>query len=100
MPMGLDPKAVDKLVTEPADCVGSISYSDPGLVSPVIKTLPTATSTPAAPVAPVQVSSTRPSLALMRDTVLLPKFGTHRSAPSDSTNTGKVPTVVRLRLFA
>src|SRR5262249_17529093 len=51
--------------------------------------------TPWALVAPVQVSSSLPSLARTRETVPPPpELATHRSAPSDSTNSAVVPTVV------
>ena len=50
---------------------------------------PIATRTPKAPVAPVQVSSSLPSLARTRETVPSPRLATQISAPSDRTTQRK-----------
>src|SRR6266404_20939 len=80
--------------TAPAGWVGSIWYSLPGLAELAMKTFPIAHNTLKALVVPVQVSSSLPSLPLTRETVLEREFATHRSAPSDWTSCGEVPTVV------
>ena len=69
----------------------------PGLVWPVTRIRPIATSTPTALVAPVQVSCSLPSLARTRETELPLTFATQISAPSDLRSTGLLPTVVRPR---
>src|SRR6185369_3751154 len=54
-----------------------------------------ATRGPQAPVAPVQVSSSLPSLARTRETVPPERFATQTSAPSQAQRYGLEPTVVR-----
>src|SRR5262249_683903 len=93
------PNVFITVVTVPGDCVGSILYSAPGVVSPVMKTCPAATRIPLAPLAPPQVSSNLPSLARTRETVP-PRFATHKSAPSEATSCGSRPTEVNPRPFS
>src|SRR5687768_14767818 len=65
IPKGPLPKELVKVLTIPAGWVGSIMYRLPdGFVCPATKTLPIAQTIPTALVAPVQVSSTFPSLDL------------------------------------
>src|SRR5262249_27880734 len=92
------PRLLATVVTAPAAWRGSIRKSCPELEFPVTKTRPIATSTPYAANAPVHVSSSLPSLPRTRETVPPPpKFATHRSAPSDSTSLGVLPTAVSPR---
>src|SRR5262245_29728108 len=97
MPRGVSTNSDVRVVTAPAGCWGSIWYRL--LVPPVTKTFPIATSTPKAADAPVQVSISLPSLALTLATVPLPEFATQRSAPSDLTSAGLLPTMVAVRLL-
>src|SRR5262245_24828606 len=56
---------------------------------------PMAGRTPTAEEAPVHVSRSFPSLPRTRETELLLELATQRSAPSDLTRAGRLPTVVR-----
>src|SRR5262249_39701433 len=95
IPLGASPRLLATVVTAPGAWLGSIMKSLPrGEVLPETKIRPMATAIPAARVAPVQVASSVPSLPRTRETELLPKFATQRSAPSDWTYWGLVPTVV------
>src|SRR6187549_3397797 len=99
MPKEPTPKVLDKVVTAPAGCVGSIIYRLPGLVAPVRKILPIAATGALVPIAPVQVSSSLPSLGLILITLPVALFATQRSVPSNSTSAGKLPTFVKVRLL-
>src|SRR6266545_5962604 len=82
---GVSPRLLARVVTAPAGCAGSIRYSLPGVVPPAMKTLPAAATGARADVAPVQVSSSLPSLPRTRETVPPVRLATQMSAPSDWT---------------
>src|SRR5262249_6850789 len=92
MPVGLTPRLLATVVTAPAVRAGSISNRVPGFVCPATKTRLGPIASPKAFVVPVQVSSSRPSLARTRGTV--PPLAIQRSAPSNSTKRGAPPIVV------
>src|ERR1041384_26178 len=97
MSKGAPPRLLDSVVPGPPEAVGFIWYRVPGFVAPVTNTLPIAHNTPCASVAPVHVSISFPSLARTLETVPLSLFATHRSAPSDWTDNGLLPTTVNAK---
>src|SRR6266508_4379035 len=80
--LGLSPRLVATVVTAPAGWEGSMRKSLPGEPLPARMIFPIAGRTPCTLVAPVQVSSSLPSLARTRETVPPSLLPTQISTPS------------------
>src|SRR5580704_15828111 len=91
MALGPLPRLLAAVATAPGGWAGSITYSLPGETPPATKTLPAATITPRASVAPVQVPSTLPVPACTWITWLPPKADAQMALPSAAQNCGPLP---------
>src|SRR5215471_8520278 len=94
IPIESSPRLLATVETAPAGCAARTWFSLPGLVFPVRRTRPMATTNWSAFVAPVQVSSNLPSLPRTRETVPESLLATQMSAPSEATPRGRSPTEV------